>query len=240
LIALGCGRQPATETVVFVDTIDSLESILTRDGVAWDPGVSHDGHGAIRIEATRPTTVRLAEIHPANAEQIMLTYRAHLRTEGLVGQAYLEMWCSIPGKGEFFSRALQAPVSGTTGWVTQETSFFLEKGHRLRQLDAGFEVTVVYGFDFDDVRKAVNLALSFAVTSHTINHSISPLSRISFSQSTKEKSRYFPGTFVSVVSGTAWAGTGGSSDFSCCCGAGCSCGAVCCAGVVPNSLISGL
>jgi hypothetical protein len=40
------------------------------------------------------------------------------------------MWCSIPGKGEFFSRALQAPVSGTTGWVTQETSFFLEKGQR--------------------------------------------------------------------------------------------------------------
>ena len=130
LIALGCGREPATETVVFVDAIDSLGSILIRDGVAWDPEVSHDGHGAIRIEATKPATVRLAEVHPANAEHVMLTYRAHLRTEGLDGQAYLEMWCSIPGKGEFFSRALQAPVTGTTGWVTQETPFFLEKGQR--------------------------------------------------------------------------------------------------------------
>jgi hypothetical protein len=60
----------------------------------------------------------------------VLTYRAHLRTESLDGQAYLEMWCGIPGMGEFFSRALQAPVSGTTGWVTQETSFFLENGQR--------------------------------------------------------------------------------------------------------------
>ena len=130
LMALGCRPQPAPETVVFVDAIDSLGSILTRDGVAWDSGVSHDGHGAIRIEATQPTTIRLAEVNPANAENVMLTYRAHLRTEGLDGQAYLEMWCGIPGQGEFFSRALQAPVSGTTGWVTQETPFFLEKGQR--------------------------------------------------------------------------------------------------------------
>ncbi len=34
----------------------------------------------------------------------------------------------FPGKGEFFSRGLQNPISGTTGWVTEETPFFLKKG----------------------------------------------------------------------------------------------------------------
>ena len=30
--------------------------------------------------------------------------------------------------GEFFSRALNSPLSGTTDWVTQETPFFLKAG----------------------------------------------------------------------------------------------------------------
>ena len=44
------------------------------------------------------------------------------------GQFYLDMWCSFPGKGEFFSRALQAPLTGTMEWTTQETPFFLKQG----------------------------------------------------------------------------------------------------------------
>jgi hypothetical protein len=38
------------------------------------------------------------------------------------------MWCAFPGAGEFFSRALHAPLTGTTEWTTQETPFFLKKG----------------------------------------------------------------------------------------------------------------
>lgn len=38
------------------------------------------------------------------------------------------MWCQFSGKGEYFSRALHAPLSGSNEWTTQETPFFLKKG----------------------------------------------------------------------------------------------------------------
>jgi hypothetical protein len=38
------------------------------------------------------------------------------------------MWCQFTGKGEFFSRDLSSPISGTTDWSTEETPFFLKKG----------------------------------------------------------------------------------------------------------------
>jgi hypothetical protein len=37
------------------------------------------------------------------------------------------MWCHFPGKGDFFSRGLQTPLTGTTNWTTEETPFFLQK-----------------------------------------------------------------------------------------------------------------
>jgi hypothetical protein len=38
------------------------------------------------------------------------------------------MWCEFPGKGEYFSRALHAPLTGSNEWTTQETPFFLKEG----------------------------------------------------------------------------------------------------------------
>ncbi|HSF20034.1 MAG TPA: hypothetical protein VLK65_31245 [Vicinamibacteria bacterium] len=134
VLALGCASPGAEPKAIFSSALNSVEDILTRDGVAVDREVSHDGQGAIRIEAegdaATSTTVRLAEVEPKDAENVTLTYRAHLRSEGLTGKAYLEMWCSIPGKGEFFSRALDSPLTGSTEWVTQETPFFLDEGQR--------------------------------------------------------------------------------------------------------------
>jgi hypothetical protein len=34
------------------------------------------------------------------------------------------------GNGEFFSRGLTTPLTGTTDWTTEETPFFLKKGER--------------------------------------------------------------------------------------------------------------
>ncbi len=38
------------------------------------------------------------------------------------------MWCQFPGRGEFFSRALATPLSGTTEWSSQQTPFLLKAG----------------------------------------------------------------------------------------------------------------
>jgi hypothetical protein len=60
----------------------------------------------------------------------MVTYRAKLKTENLTEQAYLEMWCRFPGKGEFFSRGLDHAVTGSNDWASCETPFFLKKGEK--------------------------------------------------------------------------------------------------------------
>jgi hypothetical protein len=74
--------------------------------------------------------VRLFEIGDLDVDDARLVYRARLRTEAVEGQVYLEMWCRFPGSGEFFSRALQSPITGSTEWISQETPFFLEKNQK--------------------------------------------------------------------------------------------------------------
>ena len=92
-----------------------------------DKATSSDGQGSIKITATEPTTVRLFEAGDMDIENARLTYQAKLRTEGVEGQVYLEMWCHFPGKGEYFSRGLETPLTGTTDWTSQEIPFFLKE-----------------------------------------------------------------------------------------------------------------
>jgi hypothetical protein len=63
-------------------------------------------------------------------EQCRVFYRARLKTEGLVGRAYLEMWCQFPGLGEAFSRGLDNTISGSSDWASCQTPFFLKAGEK--------------------------------------------------------------------------------------------------------------
>jgi predicted Ser/Thr protein kinase len=108
--------------------LDSLEGVITQEGVELDKTISSDGHGSLKITVDGPTVVRLFETGPITAENAPLIYQAKLRTEGLGGQAYLEMWCRLPGVGEFFSRGLNNTLTGTADWTTVETPFFLRPG----------------------------------------------------------------------------------------------------------------
>jgi hypothetical protein len=74
--------------------------------------------------------VRLFEVGDVDLEQTRLSYQAKVRTESVEGQVYLEMWCHFPGQGEFFSRALHAPLSGSNEWTTQTTDFMLREGQK--------------------------------------------------------------------------------------------------------------
>jgi hypothetical protein len=110
--------------------IDNLEAIITQSGVQIDKTVSSDGKGSLRITVSEPTVVRLYEVRDLNIENARLIYQAKVRTEGVEGQVYLEMWCHFPGKGEFFSRGLHSPLTGTNDWATMESPFFLKKGEK--------------------------------------------------------------------------------------------------------------
>jgi len=108
--------------------LDDMEGIPSQSGLEIDREISSDGKGSLRIEVTQPTTVRLFETGDMDIENVRLIYKARLRTENIEGQAYLEMWCCFPGKGEFFSKGLMNPLSGTNDWTVAETPFFLKKG----------------------------------------------------------------------------------------------------------------
>jgi hypothetical protein len=116
------GPEPSgpTETLRLFRTSDPT---LTRDGVT----IEEDGWV---IDAQEARTVRLFEVQAPPLEQIRLTYRARVMSTGLSGRAYLEMWCRLPGRGEFFSKGLHQAVKGTTGWTCCETPFVLKKGQR--------------------------------------------------------------------------------------------------------------
>jgi hypothetical protein len=127
-ILVGCSKAPQEVVELKRFPIDSLEGIMTRSGVQFDKEVSSDGNGSLKIIATEPTVLRLFELGDIDIENARLIYQAKVRTEGVEGQVFLEMWCHFPGKEEFFSRGLQTPLTGTTNWTTEETPFFLKKG----------------------------------------------------------------------------------------------------------------
>lgn len=94
-----------------------------------DAAARWDGN-AVRIEAKVPAAIRLFEIADPGVEQCLLTYRARMKGEGVAKRAYLEMWCRLPGRGEFFSKGLAQPLTGTVGWASYETPFRLKRGQR--------------------------------------------------------------------------------------------------------------
>lgn len=129
---VGCAKPSKQVIEIKKFPIDNMEGIITQSGVETgveiDKAVSSDGKGSLRITATEPTVVRLFEVGDIDVENALLIYQAKARTENVEGKVYLEMWCHFPGKGEFFSRGLQTPLTGTSEWTTEETLFFLQKG----------------------------------------------------------------------------------------------------------------
>lgn len=103
----------------------------TVEGDAW------------RIAVDQRQTVRLFELPDPGVEGCRLTYRAQVKSEGLQGRAYLELWCRLPGQGEFFSKGIQQALSGTIDWASYEVPFLLKAGQRpdLLKLNVAVEGT---------------------------------------------------------------------------------------------------
>lgn len=127
LLAVSCSRETEEVSELRHFPIDGMEGIITQSGVEFDGEVSADGNGSLKTTATGPLVIRLFEVRDIDVQNARLTYEAKIRTEDVEGQVYLEMWCRFPGKGEYFSRGLQSPLSGTTDWTTQQAPFVLGK-----------------------------------------------------------------------------------------------------------------
>ena len=111
---------PAEELVRF----STDEPTVTTDAVSVDDG-------AIRIDVDGQRSVALYQYQaPPGTEHCMLSYSAALKAEGLQGKAYLEMWCQLPGRGRFFSKGLDNPLSGSADWADFQVPFYLKAGEQ--------------------------------------------------------------------------------------------------------------
>ncbi|MCP4632359.1 MAG: hypothetical protein GY855_05490 [candidate division Zixibacteria bacterium] len=130
IIFIGCSKEIEQQVELKHYPLDNLENIISQADVEVDAEVTFDGNGAIKITSEDSTTVMLYEVHDIAIEDARLIYQAKLKTEDVVGKAYLEMLCHFPEKGEFFSKGLASRLAGTRGWTTVETPFFLKKGEK--------------------------------------------------------------------------------------------------------------
>jgi len=121
-------QTPPVELKHFV--LNSVEDVRATTGVSFDRQTSSDGKGSILVDAAEPMIVPLFEVTDVSIENAVLIYQASLQSQKLDGKAFLEMWVRLPGKGEFFSRGLDRPITGTTSWMTIATPFFLQAGQK--------------------------------------------------------------------------------------------------------------
>jgi hypothetical protein len=111
-------RQPAGEPHL-LRRFGTADPTITLDGVV--PAADH-----WRIDSTTERTVHLFEMPVSGLERCILTYRAQIRTIDSFGRVYLETWCRVPGRDEFFSKGFQHAVTGGTEWAACETPCFLK------------------------------------------------------------------------------------------------------------------
>jgi hypothetical protein len=132
--------------------VDSTDGVIAGSLVAFDPKVSSDGHGSLRIQAKAPVVVRLFEVDDVQVDAATLIYEARVRAQDVNGSAYLEMWCVFPGQGEFFSRGLPPPIVGTMDWRTLSTPFFLKKGEKPAKIKLNLVIKGEGTVWIDDIR----------------------------------------------------------------------------------------
>jgi hypothetical protein len=132
--------------------LDSLEGVLTKTDVELDKSVSADGNGSLKIVSQDDNVIRLFETGPMSIKNCLLFFSAKMRSENLEGKAFLEMWCNIAGRGEFFSRGIDQPISGTTEWTTVQTPFRLEGGQMPSNLKLNLIVEGSGTVWIDDIR----------------------------------------------------------------------------------------
>lgn len=152
LTAVSCSKSSKEIAELHHFPLDSTKGIITQEEVQIDKGISSDGKGSLRIAASKPLVVKLFETGDLDIEDTRLIYRAKVRTESIEGQAYLEMWCQFNGKGAFFSRGLQTPLTGTMDWTTAETPFFLKKGENPDNVKLNIVINGTGTVWIDDVR----------------------------------------------------------------------------------------
>jgi len=151
-LLVGCGGDDYSTVELKHYALDNVAGVLARSMVELDDMVTYDGGGSFKIRTDDSIVITLFETGDIDIEKARLIYQAMVRTENLDGKVYLEMWCCFDNKGEYFSRDLKTPLSGTVEWASEETPFFLQKGQNPDNVKLNLVITGPGTIWIDDIR----------------------------------------------------------------------------------------
>jgi len=150
LLFISCSGLPEKSELKYFP-VNDLNGIITQSGIELDKSISDDGNGSIKITTSKPLVIQLYSIDDLRIEDTQIIYEANVKSEGLSGQAYLEMWCVFKDKGEYFSRGFDSVISGNTDWKTIRTVFQLNKGEMPDRIKLNVVVNGVGTIWIDDI-----------------------------------------------------------------------------------------
>ena len=150
LLFISCSGLPKKSELKYFP-VNDLSGIITKSGVEIDKSTSDDGNGSIKITTSKPLVIQLYSIDDLKVDDTQIIYEANVKSEGLSGQAYLEMWCVFKDKGEYFSRGFDSVISGNTDWKTIRTVFQLNKSEIPDQIKLNVVVNGVGTIWVDDI-----------------------------------------------------------------------------------------
>lgn len=130
LIVIALLASAAEVTVIARNPLDSLDEVEATPNMRIDTVLTADGNGSLRIRAKEPQRVLLLEAEDVDVDNINLVFQAEIRAGGLKGSAYIEVECRFQSAGSYVSRGLDYSLSGTTDFVSAETSYRLGKGEK--------------------------------------------------------------------------------------------------------------
>ena len=145
--------NPASATEIIRLSADNADAPGTI--ISSDQNVRFEGKGSIRVSTKWPTTICLGQISGLNLENAKLVYQAKVKSEGLQGTVFLELWCHVGG-GQYFSRGLNSTVSGTKNWQTISTAFILNKGQKAHTVTLNLVINGQGKVWIDDIQLAKN------------------------------------------------------------------------------------
>ncbi len=137
LLVLGCYEPWPPAQVLWDNPVSSLSELRAevREAVGLDLTTSFDGGGSLHIETLGDSSFLLYALEgdaltAAKLENVQLSYQARLRTDGLEGEARIELGVRIAGGATYRAVPDMPALRGSTDWVMQEANFWTGPGER--------------------------------------------------------------------------------------------------------------
>ena len=161
-VFVGCACLGAftDEKVLAVFPNDELPPSAATSGslpgvtASVDSAAPSGGNGSIKVTSSGGSNpdVLLFQAELSGIENCVLWCEATMKSEGVAGRAYLDMWATFPDGKSYFSRGLDQVFTGTQDWRRCRIPFFLKMGESPSSVAMGVQFEGTGAVWLNDVR----------------------------------------------------------------------------------------